>query len=184
MIRITNPIEFSNGLNAWFEETLHEVEAVFRGYTIKVFGFVALETPQYQGTVVMNWKYSVGSPEVGGGDPTLVTRARDKGVDPLHKGEAEAIDYAAGQNSSKPDEVKFDDGLSLPAVYIVNALTDDYVARIESSPDGFLRPVNLPGHMLERAANLYGDVQIDSNYASRLQRARMTFGDFELPAGV
>jgi hypothetical protein len=184
MIRITNPIEFANGLNTWFEETAREVEAVFRGYTIKVFGFIALETPQYQGTVVMNWKYGVGSASVGAGDSTLVTRARGKDVDPLQKGEAAAIEYAAGQNSSRPDEVKFDGALNLPSVYIVNALTDDYVGRMESSPESFLRDVNLPGHMLERAANLYGDVTIDSNYASRLKTARMTFGDFELPAGV
>lgn len=182
MIRITNPIEFANGLNAWFEETTREVEAVFRGYTIKVFGFVAMETAQYEGTVVMNWKYSVGTPNVGPGNPDLKTRPRTEDSEPLQKGDQAAVSYAADENEAHTKEVAFDDSLSLPNVYIVNALTDDYVQWLEDNPvvgeSYFLRPVNSPGHMLERAEHLYGDVQIDSNYASRLQQARMTFGDF------
>lgn len=170
-MRITNLAEFRRGwqraLKA-FEDTALDV---YRGLASTVFSYVVEETPEYTGESVANWTFHVGGALLKTTSGIKTSRAvRRKGgqADPVWQmpgthlmptihtgngGNPEALTIARDALRAGFQSVK-----SLAdTIFIANATKfdrGDYkVGALENPPGGWLRAVNQPGHMVERAVS-------------------------------
>jgi len=143
---------FSNALDLALLEMTNECIQVYRGLAVAMFNYVAWETPQWTGNAAANWNFSVGAPDLTS-DSTLKTSQsvvdRLMGIGALEKGNAEAVQIAAGRNEGRQYAVT----LAAPT-YIANAAQEldgtVYASYLEENPNNYLRPENEPGAMMSR----------------------------------
>lgn len=166
MLEVANVAAFNKAVSDWLIETEDFVTRVFRGYTVRVFGMVVAETPQWHGTAAANWRYAINAPDTGFDDGYVVPNSvsiKDgrhgfaKLVSRLAKGSTEAMGEAAG-HAADPSAVQLHD-----TVFITNSLikaTSDpednplYVESIELG-EVDLRQINEPGEMVKRTVQAY-----------------------------
>ncbi len=86
---------------------------------------------------------------------------------PLRAGNVEARRYAAMANSGRENKVTVSKAGSLPTIFIANASRNlsgqAYTQKLEDNPNGFLRTVNEPGHMVARVVAKFGNKGILSH---------------------
>lgn len=173
MIKFKNADAFIKGIEDWILNTEAELDQAFRGFCVGAFHRVVMETPQWSGNAASNWKLSVGAPDTSVSTELLqanlpaanrVTRA-DQGAyygygygPPLYAaGDPYAMQIAVGRNQGRDAQIKLGS-----KVYISNSSESlsgkSYIEMLEANPNGFLRAVNQPGHMVERAASTMGSL--------------------------
>jgi hypothetical protein len=157
MFIIKNAEEFKTGLRAKLLEMKKTCDEAYRGFVVATFHRVAMETPQWTGNAVSNWNLSVGLPDLHV-DTTLKSthyatdHGRRKLGAPGQKGDGRAIQRAVKRNRGRDTNVKVE-----RSVYLTNAAENlrhnSYIQMLEENPNGFLRRVNNPGHMVEYTVN-------------------------------
>lgn len=175
-----NLAAFHAGFQAWLLEENQKALQVYRGLCAEIFEYIIEETPQYSGEAVSNWtlnaKVALLSMQSG---IRSEWRARNAGgVRNTHtkfwggNPNMEAIELARAHLRTGLGTVK-----SLKdTVYIANATQFDdgvkTVGDLEDPQPGWLRAVNLPGHMIQRSVgyNLTRYAVMSQEESTRLAR--------------
>jgi len=165
MIRFKNVPEFVKKLKAAMVNMEREANQVYRGFVTATFHRVLTETPQWSGNAVANWNVSLNSPdwtvnytlkEAAAPDRSARRLLQHKWDTPygpaVSKGDPRGIMMSVRRAKDKLVSVTIHD-----RVHICNAAEnlkhESYIQYLEDNPNNFLRPVNQPGHMVERVTN-------------------------------
>lgn len=165
MLAISNEAQFNAGLDRWLADTEDFLTRVFRGYSVRIFGMVVAETPQWEGTAAANWRYAINAPDTSYDAAFVVPGAVEPVSDAkgtrmasrLMKGSEAAMSEAAAL-AADPKQLTLKD-----TVYITNSLIKastadgdlpEYVEAIELG-ELDLRPINAPGEMISRTVSAY-----------------------------
>jgi hypothetical protein len=187
MIR-TNIAEFRLGFQRWLQQQEEGALDVFRGLAATAYAYIVEETPEYTGETVANWTFHADGPDLrytsGIKLGRKVRRQAGKASAVWQKPGATALPTILDGNGGNPAALRlaraslrqgFRSVSSLAQdIWIANATHFDpggfQVGQLETPPSGWLREVNAPGHMIERAVSYVSDVfaRIDASNVKRL----------------
>jgi hypothetical protein len=157
-------LAFNRGFQNWFRKQERLAFHSFKQLSGNLYKYIVMETPQYTGTTVGNWEFSVNTygatlPETRNQFTTLepFTKASAGGGNPVRTMLAlmEGL-QGVGEIRSLNDKI-----------YIYNATSfgdGKSVADFEDSP-GWLRSVNQPGRMISRAMDYHLSKPVFTKYA-------------------
>lgn len=145
---------FTRGYWNWHRKQERRAFHSFKHLAGNLYQYIVMETPQYTGTTVSNWEFSVNSygiktPQAG----NALTTLEPFGKANSGQGNPIATMAALMEGLRGAAEIK---SLS-DKVYIYNATPFDdgkSVADFENSP-GWLRSINHPGQMITRSLDYY-----------------------------
>lgn len=145
---------FTRGFENWKRKQERRAFHSFKHLAGNLYQYIVMETPQYTGTTVQNWEFSVNSY----GNKTPLKSNPMVVLEPFGKassgqGNPVATMAALLEGLQGKDQIK-----SLKdIVYIYNATEFDdgiFVSDLETSP-GWLRSINQPGGMMRRSMDFY-----------------------------
>jgi len=164
MIRFSNVPVFIKKLEAAIVNMELEANQVYRGFVTAVFHRLLTETPQWSGNAVANWNVSINGSDwsVNHGLKTAAAPDRSARAAVKHewdtpygpavsKGDPRAIMMSVRRNSMSLSMtyLKYRTHLCNAAESLDNSV---YIQYLEENTNDFLRPINHPGHMVERVS--------------------------------
>lgn len=155
MFKLVGVDKFIAGIEQWKKEVQEEAQQVHRGIAVEAFYHMLYETPQWTGSAVANWNFSVGSPN-DSVDTSLKREFEDLvwDAEPFQKNHPRAIARAVQNNAGKDEILE-----GFPSYFLSNAAEnldgESYIDMLETNPNGFLRSVNDPGHMVENYKSVF-----------------------------
>ena len=148
MFHIENAEDFTRQLRAKVLAMRMACDEITRGYVTAVFHWVAMETPQWSGNAAANWNFSLGAPDLSVSHTFKANSLR--WVPKFSKGETSTVMSAVNRARGSIQSMT----VMGPSAFISNAAesldNQRYIQHLEDNRSNFLRPVNNPGHMLER----------------------------------
>lgn len=156
MIKVGNLDKVNNDLDLWVKLIETKVKQRAISITISALSWLTLQSPQYSGDFVANWKVGVGKPDSTFQPGALGSSLASKyvpGFDVKRRGDREGIDIAILNASVPIGSIAFGS-----KVYITNnAVHDDpYAVLIERNQIAF-RPENAgAGELIKRYVNVFG----------------------------
>ena len=153
MLKITNALEFSAGIDRWLEEVDDLAVGALRGLSVKLFEAVLENSPQFSGNAVANWRYSVNGKDTSSNNffKQIFNEANDpkKGADiePFSKENRNSLAKLAAVESAAGRE-KDVNSLS-DVIYISNSV--DYADWLSTATEQDLREVNHIGHLISHS---------------------------------
>ena len=155
-------------IDARMAEIRREAGEVFRGWVTATFHANVMETPQWSGNAAANWRVGIDRPIYSSDTSFKQGNERTKWKPKASKGEGglPAV-YRACREFRRGafDQIGLFSASGRPmTVYISNDAKnlnhESYIQFLEENPKGFLRSVNEPGHMVERAAHSAGNLGV------------------------
>ncbi len=176
--------KFLAGIDKWIKDTQEEISYVYQGYVERAFNSLLMETPQWTGNAVTNWRVGIGAVNNTFDDFLLRDEERTFHSDaPQHqiveiepkykKGHPKAIMMAKSINRTAILKIKLENN-ELPDVYLSNTSKSlsgkSYIQYLEDG--GNLRAVNNPGAMVAQTVGRFSNINL--SYA-RVKRMRGSF---------
>ncbi len=155
---------FLKALNVEMARIRSEVTDVYKGFVIAVFHKLAMETPQWSGNAAANWNVGKDSIDYSVNYTLKLAAAPDRSarMGLLHewdtpygpagtKGDTRAVMMAVARARPTMTSITLENKFYL-SNSAKNLEHESYIQYLEENPNGFLREVNEPGHMVERTA--------------------------------
>ena len=149
---------FHASLELWRISQQRKALHIFRNLAGHAYEYIVLETPQYSGTTVGNWRFNVGSVDSGWDKVPKAKNAYSKASTGSPNNERTMLALLEGHQGR--DQIR-----SLAdKVFISNStefVDGGSVADMETSP-GWLRSANQPGMMITRALSWLNSIPVTS----------------------